>query len=354
MIKWLVAALLGLLLLGAAAAGAWHWLQQEHVAPRGTAQPVRLEVPRGASARSVLAQLEQRGLVADARRTEILLRLQGRPLTVRAGEYEFPAGLSTAEALLMIEQGRVVLEALTVVEGWTFADLRRALEVHPRVVSTLEGLDDAQVMAALGRPDEHPEGRFFPDTYRFAARTTDLELLRLAYRNMARELEQAWAARQEGLPLSEPYEALILASIIEKETGLPAERARIGGVFTRRLRIGMRLQTDPTVIYGIGPGFDGNIRRRDLVTDTPYNTYTRHGLPPTPIALPGRAALYAAVQPEETGELYFVATGLGDGSHHFSRTLEEHNAAVQRYLARLRATRAAAAVGDSSPGAPSP
>ena len=194
-------------------------------------------------------------------------------------------------------------------------------------------------MDAIGHAGEHPEGRFFPDTYRFAAGTTDRDLFALAYRKMAEALDSAWSRRVAGLPLVDAYEALTLASIVEKETGLASERPHIAGVFVTRLRRNMRLQTDPTVIYGIGATYDGNIRERDLRTDTPYNTYTRGGLPPTPIALPSREALEAVVQPLETGDIFFVATGAGDGSHVFSATLEEHNAAVARYLARLRGSR---------------
>jgi UPF0755 protein len=204
------------------------------------------------------------------------------------------------------------------------------------VVSTLAGKSDAQVMAAIDHPDEYPEGRFFPDTYRFAARSTDVELLKLAYASMQRVLDEAWSQRADDLPFATSYEALILASIVEKETALASERPRIAGVFTTRLRLGMRLQSDPTVIYGLGASYDGEIRTRDLTADTPYNTYTRVGLPPTPIALPGREALRAAVRPDVTGDLYFVATAAGDGAHHFSKTLGEHNAAVKQYLTRLR------------------
>jgi UPF0755 protein len=236
----------------------------------------------------------------------------------------------------MLEQGAVVLETLTVVEGSTFAELRRALEKHPAVTQTLKGKTNDEVMALIGHANELPEGRFFPDTYRFAARTTDVDILKLAYDSMARVLAEAWKGRREGLPISTPYQALILASVVEKETGLAAERPRIAGVFTTRLRMGMRLQSDPTVIYGIGEKYDGDIRTRDLQRDTPYNTYTRGGLPPTPIALPGRESLMAVVRPNETGDIFFVATGDGTGAHYFSKTLEEHNAAVRRFLNRLR------------------
>ena len=315
------------------------WLAWGFNAPGPADEPVRVRVEPGASVRSVLQTLAERGAIEHPRRTEYYLRLHGRSPKVKAGEYEVAAGASAAEVLLMLEEGRVVLEQLTIVEGSTFADLRRALEAHPAVVSTLEGEPDEELMRAIGHPGQHPEGRFFPDTYRFAAGTTDRELLRLAYGQMARVLDEAWRARKSDLPLRSADEALTLASIVEKETGLAAERARIAGVFVTRLRRGMRLQTDPTVIYGLGSRYDGNIRSRDLVTDTPYNTYTRRGLPPTPIALPGRDAVRAATQPEERGELYFVATGRGDGSHYFSRTLTEHNAAVRRYLAALREAR---------------
>jgi UPF0755 protein len=251
--------------------------------------------------------------------------------------YEIPAGASPADILESFDQGRVVLEQLTVIEGSRFADLRHTLDNHAAVTHTLHGKSDEEVMAALGHAGEFPEGRFFPDTYRFAARTTDVEILGLAYNAMRRVLDEAWQQRSADLPFQTPYEALTLASIIEKETGLGAERPKIAGVFVTRLRKGMRLQTDPTVIYGLGASYDGDIRSRDLVADTPYNTYTRAGLPPTPIALPGRDSILAAVRPQESGELYFVATGTGDGGHHFSRTLEEHNAAVRSYLEHLRA-----------------
>ena len=230
----------------------------------------------------------------------------------------------------------MILEQLTVVEGATFADFVAALEQHPRIVHTLAAKSPAEIMTALGHPGEPAEGEFFPDTYRFAANITDVAILALAYDDMQRQLRVAWDARRPELPLGTPYQALILASMVEKEAALKSERALIAGVFLNRLRRGMRLQSDPTVIYGLGASYDGTIHTRDLLRDTPYNTYTREGLPPTPIALPGREALTAAVQPEDTGALYFVATGLGDGAHQFSKTLEEHNSAVRTYLVRLR------------------
>ncbi len=231
-----------------------------------------------------------------------------------------------------IVAGRVIQYPLTIVEGWTFRQLRQALAAHPQLTQTLAGLSDAEIMARLGRPGAHPEGWFLPDTYHFPKGFTDEAFLRRALTAMEQRLTQVWERRAPDTPLNDPYQALVLASIIEKETGVAAERAEIAGVFARRLRLGMRLQTDPTVIYGLGEAFDGNLRRRDLEADTPYNTYTRPGLPPTPIALPGLAALEAAAQPAAGDALYFVADG--QGGHVFSRTLEEHHRAVRRYQQR--------------------
>jgi UPF0755 protein len=328
--------LVALLILAAAAGGGYYWLQLQFAQPGPTTQPLRVDVEPGASVRSVLAMLHERGALRTPRDIELYLRLHGRHLTIKAGTYEIPARASAAAIVDLLQEGRVILEALTIVEGSTFAQLRAELANDSDVVTTLARKSDAQVMEAIGAPGEYPEGRFFPDTYRFAGRSTDVEILKLAYAGMQRVLGEAWSERAENLPFSTPQEALILASVVEKETGLARERPRIAGVFVSRLRLGMRLQSDPTVIYGLGAGYDGELHTRDLTTDTPYNTYTRAGLPPTPIALPGREALRAAVHPEETGELYFVASGLGDGAHHFSKTLEEHNAAVKQYLVRLR------------------
>jgi UPF0755 protein len=328
--------LAAVLILAAAAGGAYLWLQEEFIRPGPASQALRVDVEPGTSVRSVLGLLHQRGALAQPRAIEVYLRLHGRHLTIKAGTYEIPAAASAAAIVDLLQEGRVVLEALTIVEGSTFAQLRQELASDTDVVTTLAGKSDAEVMAAIDHPDEYPEGRFFPDTYRFAARTTDVEILKLAYASMQRVLTEAWAERAEGLPLTTAYEALTLASIVEKETGLASERARIAGVFVTRLKLGMRLQSDPTVIYGLGARYDGELRTRDLTTDTPYNTYTRAGLPPTPIALPGREALRAAVRPDVAGDLYFVATGAGDGAHHFSKTLEEHNLAVKQYLTRLR------------------
>jgi UPF0755 protein len=333
-------AVLGVIIGLAAAGAAIYWQRANAVmqAPGPHQQPLELVVKSGATVRGALAELDSRGALSDRRAIELLLRVRGWP-QIRTGRYEIPAAASPQDILRQLVEGRVVLETLTVIEGWRFADMRRAVEDHPQIKVTLRGQDIAGLMSAIGHPGENPEGRFFPDTYRFAAGTTDRELFALSYRKMAETLEAAWKARAPDLPINSAYEALTLASIVEKETGLASERARIAGVFVTRLRKNMRLQTDPTVIYGLGAAYDGNIRERDLRMDTPYNTYTRSGLPPTPIALPSREAIEAATRPLETGDIFFVATGIGDGSHVFSATLEEHNAAVQRYLARLRGNR---------------
>jgi len=336
--KLLLTLLVLVLAAGAGAAIYWQRTGQVMQAAGPHREPLELTVKPGATVRAALAELDSRGALADRRAVELRLRILGWP-KIKSGRYEIAAGATPAEILRQLEEGRVILESLTVVEGWTFADMRRVVEAHPQVKVTLRGKDIAEVMSAIGHPGEHPEGRFFPDTYRFAAGTSDRDLYALSYRKMAEALDAAWAKRAADLPLADAYAALTLASIVEKETGLASERPRIAGVFITRLRRNMRLQTDPTVIYGIGESYDGNIRERDLRTDTPYNTYTRAGLPPTPIALPSREALEAVAHPLETGDIFFVATGNGDGSHVFSATLEAHNAAVAKYLARLRGNR---------------
>jgi UPF0755 protein len=335
--RFLLPALLVLLVLaGTAAAGAYLWLERSFTAPGPAAAASRIEVEPGASLRTVLVHLQQAGTLANARAVQWYLRLKGLHVKVESGLYEIPAHASPQQILTLFAEGKVVLEQLTVVEGATFAEFMEVLAAQPHVAHGLRGRTPAQVMAALGHPGEAAEGEFFPDTYRFAAGTSDAVILSRAYEAMQRELAAAWAARTAGLPLGEPYQALILASLVEKEAALKSERATIAGVFINRLKKGMRLQSDPTVIYGLGDRYDGSVHTHDLQADNPYNTYTREGLPPTPIALPGREALLAAVHPGDTEALYFVATGAGDGAHHFSRTLEEHNRAVQDYLARLR------------------
>jgi UPF0755 protein len=328
--------LLGLVLLAAVGSMFYaQWLNGVMRKAGPHTQAVELIVKPGATVKAVLADLERQGALSDRRAVELELRLKGWP-KIKSGRYEIVARASPGEIIRQLADGRVVLEQVTIVEGWTFAQMRRALERHPQIRATLKGQDDAAVMRALGHPGQHPEGLFFPDTYRFAAGIADRELLEVAYGRMQQILDVAWQGRAADLPIKSAYEALVLASIVEKETGLASERAQIAGVFTTRMRKGMRLQTDPTVIYGLGAGYDGNLRERDLRADTPYNTYTRKGLPPTPIALPSQQAIAAAVRPRETGDIFFVATGNGDGSHFFSADLEAHNAAVARYLQRLR------------------
>ena len=309
---------------------AWRALHAELPIP---AQGAWLDVASGTPLRRVTADLAQRKLLVHPVLLDVYARLRGDATRIRAGEYQLLPGMTPLSLVDKLVSGQVYLHQLTIVEGWRFADLLAVVRADPAIRAG--SLDGAAIMAELGEPGVHPEGQFFPDTYSFPRGTTDLELLRTAHQAMRDHLAKAWDTRDPSLPLRDPYEALILASIIEKETALPTERKLISGVFQQRLRRGMRLQTDPTVIYGIGETFDGNLRRQDLERDTPYNTYTRAGLPPTPIALPGNASLEAAVQPQATDALYFVATGRGDGSHAFSATLEEHDRAVRDYLKRL-------------------
>ena len=294
------------------------------------------EIPDGASLKSVAAGLEKRGLLDRSGAWLRYARRRGDATRIQAGEYEILPGTTPAELLALFVAGDVRLHALTIPEGWTARQALTLIQAHPQIVSELAGLPDEVWMERIGLGKLHPEGQFFPDTYRFPRGTTDSELLKLAHARLERELADAWKRRSPNLPIATPYEALILASIVEKETGAPDERPLIAGVFTNRLRIGMRLQTDPSVIYGLGTAFDGNLRRRDLLADTPYNSYTRAGLPPTPIALPGRAALEAVVRPAKTDAIYFVATGRGDGRHFFAETLVAHNANVSRHLSNLR------------------
>jgi UPF0755 protein len=299
-------------------------------------ESVSFDVEPGASLAAVARDLDERGLMERPGAWVRLAKRTGAATRIQAGEYRLSPGTSPAALLAQLIAGDVVLHALTLPEGWSYRQGLAAIQAHPQVKVELRGLRDDELMARLGIQDGRPEGQFFPDTYRFPRGTTDRELLLQAYARMQRELQAAWNGRAKDLPLDSPYEALILATLVEKETGAAAERPLIAGVFINRLRMGMRLQTDPSVIYGLGEKFDGNLRRRDLLNDTPYNTYTRAGLPPTPIALPGRAALEAAVRPAATDSLYFVATGLGDGRHFFATSLVAHNANVSRHLSNLR------------------
>lgn len=322
--------LLVLLLLAALAAmvggaAAW-WLGQ----PLQTSAPsLELEIEPGTSPRGVAQAVVDAGVQTDARWLYYWFRLSGQDRQIRAGNYELNADLTPRSLLQKLVRGEESLRAITFVEGWTFRQMRALMAKEEFLKHDTALMSEADIMAALGKPGMAAEGMFFPDTYTYAKGSSELAVLRRAQHAMERRLNEAWAQRSADTPLKSAYEALILASIVEKETGKASDRGQIAGVFSNRLRVGMRLQTDPSVIYGLGANFDGNLRRRDLQTDTPWNTYTRPGLPPTPIAMPGKASLMAAVRPDPTKAYYFVARG--DGSSHFSANLEEHNRAVNRY-----------------------
>lgn len=334
----LARALLAIAAIAAAAAlGAAWWIDRWLDTPlAGVGEQRVFEVARGSSLKSVGASLHESGVLDHPRLWIAWARVTNRAQGLKAGEYALEPGLTPRGLLDLLSSGRVLLHTITFIEGATFSDIRNALATNDAVDAKYKERTGEEVMAAIGAPGLHPEGQFFPDTYHFPRGTSDVELLGIAHRRMQKELQAAWDTRLSDLPLASAYEALILASIVEKETALDAERPAIAGVFIERLRRGMRLQTDPTVIYGMMEQYDGNIRRADLRRDTPYNTYTRAGLPPTPIAMPGLESLRAATRPEVTGALFFVATGEPNGSHYFSKTLAEHEAAVQRYLRKLR------------------
>lgn len=291
----------------------------------------RIELQRGTSLLALARQMAEQGIIRQPYQFVLLTYLHRDQSRLKAGEYEVVSGMTPGQILARFTSGQVIQYSLTLVEGWTFRQALAAMDAHEKLrADHLTALSDDALMAALGRGGEHPEGRFFPDTYQFTARTSAIDILRRALDRMDHILAEEWEQRRPGLPIATPYEALILASIVEKETGVPSERARIAGVFVRRLQKGMRLQTDPTVIYGLGTRYDGNIRSADLREATPYNTYVITGLPPTPIALPGRDAIRAALQPAPGDSLYFVARG--DGTHEFSPTLDAHNRAVRRFI----------------------
>ncbi len=323
LMKWLVSLLLVALgLLG----GAYWWLHH----PMDTRQAtLDLSIEPGTSPKAIAQAVADAGAQTSPTLLYAWFRLSGQSRQMRAGSYEIAPGTSPQRLLSMLVRGEESLRTVTIVEGWNWRQVRQALAKAESLQADSRTLSDDAVMAKLGRPGVAPEGRFYPDTYSYAKGASDLAVLQRAMKAMDKHLQQAWEARQPGAALQSPEQALILASIVEKETGKAQDRAQISGVFNNRLRIGMRLQTDPTVIYGLGEAFDGNLRRVHLTTDTPWNTYTRAGLPPTPIAMPGKAALLAAVQPAKTAAIYFVAKG--DGTSHFSATLDEHNRAVNRY-----------------------
>jgi UPF0755 protein len=324
----LIARVLALAVLAvvAVAAGVWWWLERPLPLP---SSPYTFEVRTGASLRQVARELAAAGIVQGELPLVALARLRGVDRSIKAGNYEVAAGITLPQLVAKLTQGDASQIAITVVEGARFSDLKRALAADPAVAKTVLDLPDAQLMQRLGVEATSAEGWFFPDTYFFVRGSPDVALLARAHKLMRARLDAAWQRRAADLPLKDPYEALILASIVEKETGRGADRGLVASVLINRLKQGMRLQADPTVIYGLGDGFDGNLHRRDLEADTPYNTYTREGLPPTPIALPGQASLDAVANPPKTTFLYFVARG--DGTSEFSSTLAEHNRAVAKY-----------------------
>jgi UPF0755 protein len=321
---------LAILIGGSLFAGYRYW-ESRLEAPLNLDASTLYEVSSGAGFNRVVADLAHQGVIGDEWAFRLLTRLEPQRVpSLRVGEYRLEPGMTGRELIALLGSDRVVTYPLTIPEGWTFRQMRDLLDDAPKLDHRTEGLSDAEVMALLDREGQHPEGWFFPDTYRYHKGVSDLEILDQAMTRMERILEEVWAERDDELTIETPYEALIMASLIERETGAPEERREIAGVFKRRMESGMRLQTDPTVIYGMGERYDGRITRADLQEDTPYNTYTIDGLPPTPIAMPGRASLEAAVNPLPGETLYFVARG--DGTHHFSRTLREHNNAVNRYI----------------------
>ncbi len=292
------------------------------------------ELYPGTSVINLANDMAKAGYLNHPRYFRFLAEYHGVTQSLKAGEYNIPYGTTPADLLAMFTSGKVVDHSLTLIEGWNIHQVLVAINAHNGLVHTLNGLSPGTIMERLGHPGEHPEGRFYPDTYHFQRGTMDVAFLKRAYQRLQSVLDHKWEKRNKNLPLQSPYEALILASIVEKETGKAEERPMIAGVFIRRLANGMKLQTDPTVIYGMGDTFKGNISRRDLVTDTPYNTYLHTGLPPTPICMPGEAAINAVLHPDNGKALYFVAKG--DGSHYFSATLEEHNIAVRRFQLKKR------------------
>lgn len=333
-----VLAMLLVLMVAAGVGAALLWQRQASFAsmPLTPDQP-SVTVASGDSFATVLGKLRAAGVEEGKDlQWQLLARQMDAAGKLKVGEYALEPAPTPESLLRDMRQGKVLQRRVTIVEGWNIRQLRAAINRAEPLLHTTTDMSDSELMAALGFPDQHPEGRFLPETYVYQRGDSDLDVLKRAHAAMEKELAAAWAGRSDELPLTSPYELLTLASIIEKETGLASERPQIAGVFARRLKMGMRLQTDPTVIYGIGSAYDGNIRKSHLTTDTPYNTYTRAGLTPTPIAMPGRDALRAAAQPAAGDALYFVAVGDGSGAHAFSATYAEHNAAVARYLQRLR------------------
>lgn len=316
------------ILLALAAGGYFmYWQQQPIIA--GETAPIAFTIVPGSGAHAAGQQIAEAGVPIQPLLFNLLARSTGKSGRIKAGSYELKPGTTPTRLIDQLVRGEFAQEQLTIIEGWSFRQMRAAIDAHPGLKHDTITLSDEALMQALGSDYTRPEGLFFPDTYLFAKGASELQIYRQAHAMMKKRLDDAWAKRAPGLPYKTPYEALIMASIVEKETGQKSERNMIAAVFVNRLRLGMMLQTDPTVIYGMGMKFEGNIRKRDLETDTPYNTYTRTGLPPTPISLPGVESLAAALAPAKTGALYFVARG--NGTSKFSDTLPEHNRAVNQY-----------------------
>lgn len=324
--------IIGLMLILFSFVAGWQILDYRSFANTAMVVPTegqRIIIPPGSSLKSIARDLKQNGLIEQAGMLEWMGRLQGKAGHIKAGEYHIVPGTYPQEFLDILVSGKVLQYSFTLVEGWSVRQMIAALDENPYLQHTLDGVTAESIMSSIGIDIPHGEGWFLPNTYFFVRDTTDKALLLRAHAAMLNQLNTSWSSRAEGLPYESGYDALIMASIVEKETAVAAEREQIAGVFVRRLQKGMRLQTDPTVIYGIGEKYDGNIRLKDLRADTAYNTYTRSGLPPTPIAMPGAAAIEAALHPAEGTSLYFVAKG--DGGHAFSATLEEHNKNVIKY-----------------------
>jgi UPF0755 protein len=311
----------------AAAAGLVFWAQEPIIG--ADRKPIEFSIKSGSGVRSSMEQIAAAGVPVNPVLLGLLARLRGKSTRLKAGNYELKPGTTPLALIDQLVRGEFAQEGLAIIEGWTFRQMRKAIAEHPALKHDTAHLSDKELLAKVTPDYTHPEGLFFPDTYRFAKGSSDLQVYKQSHALMQKRIEEEWARRDPSVPYKNPYEALIMASIVEKETGQKLERDMIAGVFVNRLKRGMLLQTDPTVIYGIGDKFDGNIRKRDLETDTPYNTYKRTGLPPTPIALPGSEAIAAALKPAKTDALYFVSRG--NGTSHFSSNLPDHNRAVNKY-----------------------
>ena len=333
---------LGILLLAVSFFITWQWMQYEQFKTNPLALPAEgllYTLKPGTSMKRLALDLEQKKILSSALYLRTMARFSGQAAKIQAGEFLIPAHTTPTALLALFVSGKVTQYSLTLLEGWTFREVMEEVILNEALTHTLAGLSDEAIMQQLGFPGVHPEGRFFPDTYHFPKGTTDIAFLKRAYRSMSLQLADEWERREKNLPYQSPYEALIMASIVERESSLAEERPIIAGVFVRRLQKRMRLQTDPTVIYGMGDRYDGNIRRRDLREATPYNTYVIKGLPPTPISMPSIESIRASLHPAKGDSLYFVASGNDDGSSTFSATLEAHNRAVRAYLLNMKRRR---------------